>query len=158
MPQPTVDLLGAPVAHTKVATYAESAAVKRVGRRAWIRRRRAAASACRDRRAALDRLPFRRSSRPIVLRARPSTRAMVAGRMPCSHSSPSVYLSSAVIWRYGMVGFLLLEENRSLAYPRSPFSFLKVLHLECEFAVNNKEKTVTRARRAAWMPSMRFSH
>lgn len=50
----------------------------------------------------------------------------------------SVYLSAAVIWRYIMAGFLLLAENRSLAYPRSPFYLSQVLHLLYESAWPNE--------------------
>jgi len=36
-----------------------------------------------------------------------------------------------------MGGFLLLAENRSVPYPRSPFSFGHLLHLLYEFAPSN---------------------
>src|SRR3970040_992976 len=37
-----------------------------------------------------------------------------------------------------MGGFLLLAENRSVPYPRSPFSFGHLLHLLYEFAPANQ--------------------
>jgi len=42
-----------------------------------------------------------------------------------------------------MGGFLLLAENRSVPYPRSPFSFGHLLHLLYEFALCNKQLLLT---------------
>ena len=53
---------------------------------------------------------LRRTSRSMVLRCRPRTRAIAAGESPRCRSRPRVYLSAKVIWRY-MAAFILLEEN-----------------------------------------------
>ncbi len=53
------------------------------------------------------------------------------------------YLSSKVIWRYVMVAFLLLVENRRLPYPRSPLLSSLVLHLVYESATHNKAMHLT---------------
>jgi hypothetical protein len=52
---------------------------------------------------------------------------------------------TAVICRYIMAGFLLLAENRSVADPRSPFSFRHVLHVLYESALPNKSMNLTTA-------------
>src|SRR5207249_1588241 len=83
-------------------------------------------------------VPLRCTSRPIVLRCRPRTRAIAAGARPPWRSRPSVYLSAKVIWRYVMAGFFLLVENRRLPSARSPFSLGTLLHLLYESAPPNK--------------------
>src|SRR5207247_6307948 len=74
----------------------------------------------------------------MVLRWRPSTRAIAAGTRPPWRSRPRVYLSAKVIWRYVMAGFFLLVENRRLPSARSPFSLGTLLHLLYESALPNK--------------------
>src|SRR5438552_11744553 len=78
----------------------------------------------------------------MVLRWRPSTRAIAAGTRPPWRSRPRVYLSAKVIWRYVMAGFFLLVENRRLPSARSPFSLGNLLHLLYESALPNKRLKV----------------
>src|SRR5438034_10597482 len=79
----------------------------------------------------------------MVLRWRPSTRAIAAGTRPPWRSRPRVYLSAKVIWRYVMAGFFLLVENRRLPSARSPFSLGTLLHLLYESALPNKRLKLT---------------
>src|SRR5207249_6838795 len=84
----------------------------------------------------------------MVLRWRPSTRAIAAGTRPPWRSRPRVYLSAKVIWRYVMAGLFLLVENRRLPSARSPSSsWGPLLHLLYECAPPNKRLKLTGADR-----------
>ena len=61
-----------------------------------------------------------RTSRLIVLRCRPSARAIAAWLHPCFLSAESAYRSPEVSWRYLFMNFLLFVEKEGLGRPSSP--------------------------------------
>ena len=74
----------------------------------------------------------------MVLRCRPMTRAIIAGRRPRWRSNPKVYLSAEVTWQYIIGSFLSWRRTEAYRAARSPYLLGHVLHLAYESALSNR--------------------
>src|SRR6185436_10828220 len=96
----------------------------------------------------------------MVLRWRPSSRAISDWLRPCVRRVARIYLSSEVIWRYVIDGSLVLADERLSNYSRSPLLGGAVLHLVYESTPPNKQsqRTVIRRRGRGACAPFHYAH